>query len=324
MYSDRVEAQHIDIDSSGNTYITGIFTGTCDFDPGTGTYELASNGEDNDIFLSSLDADGSFKWAGAWGSIYGDSVYGVCTNSSGQAFVTGRCGEADLDPGPGIDEHPWGPFLSKFNTSGGYEWGKTWSGGGLLNTRGVVNDNYGNSYVAGSFGTNIWDPPVDFDPGPGTAEHYSKGRTADAYISKFDTSGNFLWVQIMGSLGHEKGLGIATDGLNYIFITGQFADECFGPNGENQYSNDANGIFLSQFTLDGDYLWLRTFGGAYSDRPLGVSCDTNSNAFITGYFNACGPAGEITDFDPGPGTDKHASLGDSDAFLCKFPENGNW
>ena len=41
----------IAVDSSSNVYTTGFFQGTVDFDPGVGTVELTSAG-DNDMFVS--------------------------------------------------------------------------------------------------------------------------------------------------------------------------------------------------------------------------------------------------------------------------------
>jgi hypothetical protein len=49
------------IDVSENIYATGSFYGTTDFDPGAGTFNLNSIG--NDIFISKLDSSGNLVWA---------------------------------------------------------------------------------------------------------------------------------------------------------------------------------------------------------------------------------------------------------------------
>ena len=43
----------IAIDSNSNVYTTGMFSGTADFDPGAGTFNLTSAGS-GDIFVSKL------------------------------------------------------------------------------------------------------------------------------------------------------------------------------------------------------------------------------------------------------------------------------
>ena len=47
----------IAVDSSGNVYTTGFFYGTIDFDPGAGTTNLTSAGQD-DVFVSKLNSLG--------------------------------------------------------------------------------------------------------------------------------------------------------------------------------------------------------------------------------------------------------------------------
>ena len=45
--------------SAEGTYLTtGAFTGTADFDPSGGTSNLTANGDDDDLFISKLDANG--------------------------------------------------------------------------------------------------------------------------------------------------------------------------------------------------------------------------------------------------------------------------
>src|SRR6478672_10862494 len=55
-------------DSSGNFYLTGIFNGASDFDPGPGVFTLNSFGW-SDIFVCKLDSSGNFIWAKQMGGI---------------------------------------------------------------------------------------------------------------------------------------------------------------------------------------------------------------------------------------------------------------
>ncbi len=57
-YSDAGKA--ISVDPSGNAYITGSFSGTVDFDPGTGISNLSSGTFNS--FILKLDGAGNFNW----------------------------------------------------------------------------------------------------------------------------------------------------------------------------------------------------------------------------------------------------------------------
>ena len=60
--TDFDESRSIATDAAGNVFTTGRFEGTVDFDPGAGTFNLISAGND-DIFFSKLDASGNLVWA---------------------------------------------------------------------------------------------------------------------------------------------------------------------------------------------------------------------------------------------------------------------
>ena len=55
----------ITLDAAKNIYITGIFFGTVDFDPGPGITNLSSAGNE-DIFICKLDNNGNFMGKKNW------------------------------------------------------------------------------------------------------------------------------------------------------------------------------------------------------------------------------------------------------------------
>jgi len=171
------------VDASGNVYVTGFFVGTVDFDPGPGTDSHTSNGS-ADIFLTKINADGTYAWTKTMGGAGGDFGNSAAVDASGNVYVTGFfMGTADFDPGPGIDNHASNGnddiFLTKINADGTY--GGTKTMGGTSEDRGysAAVDASGNVYVTGFFGDS-----VDFDPGPGIDNHTSNGAE-DIFLTKF-------------------------------------------------------------------------------------------------------------------------------------------
>ena len=310
------------VDNLGNVYVTGHFSYTVDFDPGPGEDWHISNG-DSDVFLSKFDSSGNFIWAKTWGGNLWDYGIGVATDGSGNIYVTGMFGETvDFDPGPGEDWHTStvggdDVFLSKFDSSGNFIWAKTWDGSigiGMVleGDGGVATDGSGSVFVAGTFyGT------VDFDPGPGEDWHTTVGGGADAFLSKFDSNGNFIWAKTWGGgSDYDHGIGVATDSSGNIYVTGMFGETVdFDPGPGEDWHTAVSGVdaFLSKFDSSGAFLWAKTWGGNNSDIGYGVATDGSDNIYVVGVFSG------TVDFDPGPGEDWHT---DGDAFLSKFDSSG--
>ncbi len=95
-------AYSIALDDTGNVYTTGCFEDTIDFNPGNGTYSMASTGW-KDIFIQKLDFNGNFIWAKQMGGTAGDNAHSIVIDASKNIYTTGYfAGIADFDPGSGI------------------------------------------------------------------------------------------------------------------------------------------------------------------------------------------------------------------------------
>jgi len=306
------------IDSSGNVYVAGCFWSAVDLDPGPGEDWRISNGL-TDASLSMFDSSGAFLWAKAWGGTGEDKAIAAAVDDSGNVYVTGSFeATVDFDPGPGEDQRASkgfdDVFLSKFDSSGNFAWAKTWGGGVWDFGIGVAADSSGSVYVTGSFqGT------VDFDPGPGDDTHSSGPGFRDVFLSKFDSSGNFLWANTWGGSESDQGCWVAVDGSDYVYVTGIFASAVdFDPGSgtDSHTSNGAGDAFLSKFDTSGAFLSAKTWGGSYFDYGEGVAVDASGNVYVTGCFDGS------VDFDPGGGEETHSSYGSYDASLSKFDSSG--
>ncbi len=133
-------------DAAGNVYATGTFSGTADFDPGAGTFNLTT-GAGKNLFVVKLDAAGAFSWAARVGDTVG--VGDVAVDAAGTCYLTGAfASTVDFDPGAGVfnlatgggPTPPFGgtpvdAFVLKLSPSGGFEWARkfgTGAGGGGL------------------------------------------------------------------------------------------------------------------------------------------------------------------------------------------------
>lgn len=93
---------NIAVDSLGNIYTFGHFTGTADFDPGAGTSNVTSIGG-TDIFVSKLDPDGTLLWVKSFGGSNYDLSSSIAIDDLGNIYMTGTFTETvDFDPGGGV------------------------------------------------------------------------------------------------------------------------------------------------------------------------------------------------------------------------------
>ena len=91
----------IAVDGGNAVYLTGGFSGTVDFNPGAGIYNLSSV-DTYDIGVLKLHADGNFAWAVRTGGSDQFWARDIAVHPGGDVMVAGYFrGTADFDPGIG-------------------------------------------------------------------------------------------------------------------------------------------------------------------------------------------------------------------------------
>ncbi len=317
------QSRSIAVDGSGNVYTTGNFRGTVDFDPGAGTAELTSSGNNFDIFISKLDASGNYVWAKRMGGTFSDVSYGIAVDGSGNVYTTGYFrGTVDFDPGVGTVNlrsrmESDDIFISKLDASGNYVWAKSMQDGTSGDTGFAITvDGSGNVYTTGYFqGT------VDFDPGVGTAE-LTAANLQDIFVSKLNASGDYVWAKSMGGNLDDSGRAIAVDGSGNVYTTGTFrgtiGDYDPGAGTANLASAGESDIFISKLDASGNYVWAKSLAGTSEEYGYGIAVDGSGNVYTTGYFLS------TVDFDPSAGTANLTSAGGRDIFISKLDASGNY
>jgi len=282
------EGQSVSVDASGNVYTAGHFAGTCDFDPGTGTYSLSSPAMD--IFVQKLDANGNFVWARSMGGTMNDEANDIVVAPSGNVYITGIFRDtADFDPGPGLyklgSAGSTDIFIQKLDVNGNFVWAGSFGAPGQDHGKSIAIDASENVYANGYFGQTI-----DFDPGPGT--HNLTATAADLYILKLDQNGNFVWARNTEGSSADYGFSIAVSGAN-IYTTGNFSGTTDFEPGTGTYNltslgQDAYVMKLGTCQVNGtdvktacgNYTWID--GNTYAS-----SNTTATYTFPGGSVNGC-------------------------------------
>src|SRR6185295_16852286 len=162
-----------------------------------------------------------FQWAYKDGGNGTDIGQGITVDASGNIYVTGNFqGTVDFDPGVAVSNltATGGDdiFISKSDAAGNFIWAKKIGGFGLDHSFEIVVDGSGNVYTVGDF-----EGTVDFDPGTGIFNLVSAGGQ-DAFISKLNSSGEFVWAKRMGASDDDEILSLAISESGNIYSAGYF------------------------------------------------------------------------------------------------------
>lgn len=310
----------ITIDTYGNIYTTGYFTGTVDFDPDFGTYNLSSFGS-WDVFILKMNSDGHFIWAKQIGGASSDAGYYIAIDDSNNVYTTGRfSGDSDFDPSEDScilsANTNWQVFISKLDSDGNFVWAKQMGSNGIDYGASIDFDALCNVYITGNF-----DGISDFDPGIDMLNLIPVGLK-DVFILKLNNNGQFQWVKQIGGTGFDVGRDIKVDSECNIYLTGYFENFVkFGLGSDSICLNSIGDkdIFIAKLDSLGNFIWAKQMGGTSGDQGFSLAIDMLDNVYITGSFSG------IADFDPDTlQTFNLTTNSNSDVFISKLDSSGNF
>jgi Secretion system C-terminal sorting domain/Beta-propeller repeat len=191
------------VDTSGNVFTAGMFSGTVDFNPSAAIANLSGPTFGDDGFISKLDVSGNFVWAKQLEGNIRD-VASLALDTAGNVYTTGSFysqysatvfSQTDFDPGVGIYNlsviHQFGDdtYILKLDASGSFVWVKQIGGVPSVTTgpetvaKSIIVDGSGNIYTTGTFGSSASDSG-DFDPNTGVSLLTPSGGATDMFVHK--------------------------------------------------------------------------------------------------------------------------------------------
>ncbi len=291
-------------DENGNIFITGETAGNLDGE---------TNAGGKDIILVKYNSSGTKQLTRLLGTTVNDIGRSVATDTDGNIFITGETAGNLFGTNAGLKD----VFLVKYDSLGNMAWGRRL--GTTVNDigRSVATDTDGNIFVTGETNSSFFG--------------INKGN-ADIFLMKFDSSGNRIWATQLGTTADDIGQGVATDGSENVFVTGETSGSLFAGNaggrdvflvkfkkdgnifvtGETSgslFAGNAGGrdVFLVKFKPDGSQDWATQLGTTADDISRSVATDKDGNIFVTGETQ---------------GNLFGTNAGGRDVFLVKFKPDG--
>ena len=144
------------------------------------------------------------------------------------------------------------------------------------------------------------------------------GGDQDAYLVKFDSSGNRLWATYYGGIGTDIGYAVAVDSIGNVYLGGTTSSTTgISTPGSQQptYGGGTRDCFLARFTADGARLWGTYMGGSGDNIPGSIATDAHWHVYLSGVTTD----GTNT---ATPGSYQPTHSGGYDDFLVQYDSSG--
>jgi hypothetical protein len=259
-------------DSSSDIYVTG----------GGVTAPVGFLG----VFVTKFDAAGNLLWSKTFDSTVHEEGHSIAVDASGNLFIGGLSGNDNL--------------LMKVSNSGSLIWKKTFGRSDVpdfIQSLKVSND--GHIYITGlaTFskltldGNLIWEITTNLNvrdvtisnngdvyvAGTGSAvvDGNNSPYLGDAFLSKYNTSGEHLWTTSFGSDAPDAFSGIALDAEENIIATGYLGSGI-------PLTNNKSGALVTKYNSNGELLTAFAFGNSASTDALAPAVTTDNKIVIVG------------------------------------------
>jgi hypothetical protein len=278
----------LDIDTNGNSFLTGDFTNSITFGS---TTSLSSVGT-TDMFVAKIDSNGTWLWSNSAGSTREDQGLGIVVDSNGSAYVTGGSFLYTITFGtlPGLSNSGYADmFVAKISSTGTWQWAKTANGASDEIGYGIAVDSSGYVYLTGYYRDTITFGNLpslnDSTSTPGSGG--GQVSNGDLFVVKISSSGVWQWATGITATGPSWGYGITVDSSNNAYVTGGFQ----GPGSFGNTTLTSNGgkdVFVAKLAESGAWSWAKLVGNTTDEQGYGISVDMSGSAYITGSLSGTG------------------------------------
>jgi len=245
-----------------------------------------------DSFVRKYDIGGTIAWTRQFGPRYPAVDAARAVDADGNVYVVGTVGGFLPDQ----QSSSWGgfangsdsdAFVRKYDAAGNELWTRQFSAGVLaFNGAFALAVDATGVYVAGAVEEHV----------PGVANPAGQ----EAFVRKFDASGNELWVCQLGTTGTESANGIAADATG-VYVTGSTTGTFPG-----QTSAGGQDAFVRKYDSAGGVLWTSQFGSSDADQAVAIAVDASgvwvsgtTGGSLPGQTSAGGQDGFVRRYDAG-------------------------
>ncbi len=217
----------IDVDASGNVFVTGYFRGTATI---AGQSINSTSANLNDIFVTKYNTSGVGQWASNYGGTNGnDYGRGIAADGNGDIYVTGYYSgtinfgantvvsdTAMYSTSPSIDS-----YIAKFDGNGNNLWARTAGEARDDYALDVDVDGANNAFITGyTEGDMIFDFGLATEFRLYNTNDQSWSAYEDVFVAGYASNGDFIWAKGGGDGYSDRGNAISVDNSSNVYVGG--------------------------------------------------------------------------------------------------------
>ncbi|MBV6625911.1 MAG: SBBP repeat-containing protein [Rivularia sp. (in: Bacteria)] len=259
--------------------------------------ELKLDKKDNFIFVGKKPPKKpeEEKKIGQLGTTGIDISFDSTVDPAGNIYLTG----STSGPLQGNSQGFTDAWVAKFNSNGDQLAGQQIGSSAGETAYEIVSDKDGNYYLAGATGGSLVDS--------------KKSADQDAWVAKYDSSGNRLWGRQIGANQtggfSNSGFGLDVDDAGNVYLSGLAIKE--NNDRETFDFNVQDDSWIAKFDSNGNQQWFNQIGGPFFDESYDLATDAQGNSYIIGWTQ-----GLVEESDPSRNLLKY------DAWIAKYNTDG--
>ncbi len=247
-YANSQEGNAITVDSSGNIYIAGMSN-------------TSHTGENPDIIVLKVDANGTELWHKIYGTDKADNASDIALDTANNVYVCGDT-RGDLDGEKAIR---WGDgFLTKFSSDGAQMWTRI----------------FGTSYS--DYAENVF-----VDENNAIFVGGSTSGVGDMYLTKYNADGTKAWLKTYETYNFDYAMHMSFSKDKHFYMTGKTS---LRDKNKEYITPNKDEVFARKIDKDGKEIYYITHGTAAQDEiGHAIIGDAYGNAYLfgttKGYFD---------------------------------------
>ncbi len=204
----------------------------------------------------------SSMWVRQLGTVGRDVVRGLAPDGTGGVFAGGETLGSLGGPYAG-GAYVGDAWVARFDAGGQPAWIRQFGTSADEGARALAPDGTGGVYAAGDTAGSLAGPIMGF---------------SDAWLARYDGSGNRLWLRQLGSATSDSAEGLASDGAGGAFVAGGAQGGLGGPNPGSNWD-----AWVARYDGAGSQVWVRQLGVSAGDGCQAAAPDGAGGVYVGGY-----------------------------------------